>query len=222
LDIVVANYGSNDASVLLGNINIGFVNQSTLTSGNGSRPQSIVIADFNNDSRMDIAIANSASCSIAIFVGHGNISFGNPTTYSTGSTPIAIATGDFNDDMRLDIVVANYGSESLSIFLEYGDGSFANQKFYSTGANSQPYSVVICDVNNDAMLDIVASNPGIDGIGLFVGYGNGTFSNMMLIPTGDGSAPFYVAVGDFNKDRKLDFAVLNEGTDSLSILLQTC
>jgi hypothetical protein len=31
-----------------------------------------------------------------------------------------------------------------------------------------------------------------------------------------------VVVGDFNNDTKLDFAVVKEGTDSLTILLQTC
>jgi hypothetical protein len=37
-----------------------------------------------------------------------------------------------------------------------------------------------------------------------------------------GSLPLSVAVGDFDNDRKLGFAVVNEGTDSLKILLQTC
>jgi hypothetical protein len=34
--------------------------------------------------------------------------------------------------------------------------------------------------------------------------------------------PFSVVIGDFNNDRKLDFAVANNGTDNLNIFLQTC
>ncbi len=36
------------------------------------------------------------------------------------------------------------------------------------------------------------------------------------------SAPESVGVGDFNNDRKIDFAVVNEGTDNLKVLLETC
>ncbi|CAF5228592.1 unnamed protein product, partial [Rotaria magnacalcarata] len=89
LDIVVANLAGNDVSVLLGFIVIGFMNQSTITAGNGSRPQSVAIADFNNDSRMDVAVANSGSHTIAIFLGYGNFTFSNQTTYSAGSKPMS-------------------------------------------------------------------------------------------------------------------------------------
>jgi hypothetical protein len=36
-----------------------------------------------------------------------------------------------------------------------------------------------------------------------------------------GSLPFSAVVGDFDNGRKLDFAVVNKGTDNLKILLQT-
>ncbi len=45
---------------------------------------------------------------------------------------------------------------------------------------------------------------------------------MIPIPLGYGSRPFSVLVGGFNGDQTLDFAVANDGTDSLYILLQTC
>ena len=35
-----------------------------------------------------------------------------------------------------------------------------------------------------------------------------------------GSTPFFVLVGDFNKDGKSDFAIANFGSSSVSILLQ--
>jgi hypothetical protein len=57
-------------------------------------------------------------------------------------------------------------------------------------------------------------------MGIFLGFGNGSFANQMTYSTG--SYSISVAVGDFNNDRKLDFAVINNGTDSLKILLQTC
>jgi hypothetical protein len=224
LDIVTANLGSNSASIQFGCANEVFQKQTTLTTGNNSQPRSIVIADFNNDDQMDIAVANSGSHNIGIFLGYGNISFSNQMTSSTGpySSPYSIAAGDFNNDTQLDIVVANYDSDSISVFLGYGNGSFANQTTYSTGSNSLPYSVAVGDFNSDTILDIVVANYGTSHLDVLLGYGNGTFGNLTSWSLTYGDNPFSVVIGDFNSDNKLDFAVANEGSDSLNIFLQTC
>ena len=135
---------------------------------------------------------------------------------------MSIAAGDFNNDNRLDVVVANYASESVSILLGYGNGSFANQITFVTGPDSYPYFVAVGDFNDDTTLDIVVANQGANNLGILLGYGSGNFSKVTLQPLGYGARPFSVLIGDFNNDRKLDFAVANGGTDSLSILLQTC
>ncbi|CAF2133790.1 unnamed protein product, partial [Rotaria magnacalcarata] len=155
LDLAVANTASDDVSVFFGGIIIGLINQSTLITGSGSLLRSVVIADFNNDSRMDVAVANSGSHSIDIFLGYSNYSFDNPVTYSTGSNPISIASGDFNNETQLDVVVSNYASQSISVFFGYDNGFFGNQAVYSTGSNSYPYFVAVGDFNSDIMLDIV-------------------------------------------------------------------
>jgi hypothetical protein len=72
------------------------------------------------------------------------------------------------------------------------------------------------------ILDIVVANYDSNSLGVFQGYGDGTFAEMTLISLEYGSHPFSVLVGDFNNDRKLDFAVANNDIDSLHILLQTC
>ncbi len=220
LDIVVANSNSNDVSVLLGYTNEAFTNQMMLRTGNGSQSRSFVIDDFNNDGCMDIGIANSGNPNIGIFLGYGNISFESPAISPTSSYPYAVAAGDFNNDAYLDIVVANYDSNNIGIFLGYGNGSFANQTTYST--RSYPYSVAVGDFDNDFILDIIIDNYGTNNLGILRGYPDGTFANMVLIQLEYGSHPFSVLVGDFNNDRKLDFTVANDGTDSLQIFLQTC
>jgi len=59
-------------------------------------------------------------------------------------------------------------------------------------------------------------------IGIFLGYGNGIFADLVKFPMDHGSVPSSVVVRDFNDDRNLDFGVVNNGTDNLKILLQTC
>ena len=224
MDIAVVSSYFNQLGVLLGRFNEVFLKRTTLENGKNSRPQSLVIADFNNDNRMDIGIVNSGTHSIGIFLGSGNISFTNQTTYSTDpdSSPCSIAVGDFNNDTWLDVVVANHGSDNVGIFLGYGNGTLANQVTYSTGLSSSPYSVAVGDIDNDTITDIVVANYGTNNVGAFLGYGDGTFSSVMLFRLAYGSRPFFILVDDFNNDHKPDLAVANSGTDNLNILLQTC
>ena len=139
---------------------------------------------------------------MSILLGYDNGSFARRRTYATGSFPYSIAAGDFNQDIYLDTVVVNSNSNNP--------------------AGDQPRLIAIDDFNNDTLLDIVVANYGSHNLGVFLGHGDGTFAEMIVVSLEYGSRPFSVLVGDFNIDRKLDFAVANDGTDDLSILLQTC
>ncbi|CAF4205255.1 unnamed protein product, partial [Rotaria sp. Silwood2] len=154
--------------------------------------------------------------------GLGNLAFENTITYATGYSPWSLAAGDFNNDTRLDIVVADNENNEVNILLGNGNGSFVNEMRYSTGPFSSPHSVAVGDFDNDNILDIVIASYGTNELGVLHGHGNGTFSSLILISVNYGSHPSSVVVGDFNNDKKLDFAVANDDTDSLSIMLQSC
>ena len=224
LDIAVANYWSDNVGVFLGYVDITFLSQTNLTIGSASGQRPLVVADFNNDSHMDIAVSHSGTDIISIFLGYGNISFADQRTCSTGSlsSPYSIAAGDLNNDSWVDIVVANYGTNNIGVFLGYGNGSFMNLSVLSTGFGSSPYPVAVADFNNDTLLDIVVANQGTNNIDLFLGQGNGLFADRMMIAIEYECLPLSVIIGDFNNDQLLDIAVENNGTDNVNILLQTC
>ena len=90
---------------------------------------------------------------------------------------------------------------------------------YSTGSFATRYSIAVGDLDNDGMTDIVVTNYDSNTVGVLRGHGNGTFASMVLFPLAFGSKPFSVVLGDFNQDSKLDLAIANNGSDSLSILL---
>ena len=58
-DLVVANYGSNTVSVLLGNGNGTFQAQQTFATG--TIPYSVAVADVNGDGKPDLVVANYCS-----------------------------------------------------------------------------------------------------------------------------------------------------------------
>ena len=67
----------------------------------GSGPQAVVVADFDNDHRLDIVVASSGSNDVSVLLGYGNGSFADAVSYDVGSVPQAVAVGDFDGDKRL-------------------------------------------------------------------------------------------------------------------------
>ena len=166
LDVVVANNGTDNVMVLFGSGYGTFVSQTTYSTGNGSHPCWVAVGDFNNDSRLDIVVANSGTNNVGIFLSNGTGTFSSQITYSTGlgSQPYSVAVLDFDNDTRLDIAVANYGTNSVGVLLGYGNGSFASQLIFNTGFDSHPFALVVGDVNKDNLTDIVATNNGYGNI----------------------------------------------------------
>ena len=72
----------------------------------GTLPARIVIADFNGDGKLDIAVANSGSANVSILLGNGDGTFRQAHAYSVGGGMTSVAAGDFNADGRTDLVVA--------------------------------------------------------------------------------------------------------------------
>ena len=224
IDIVVINQRGDDVTVLLGSYALGFVKRSTLMTSNRSRPQSLVVADFNNDGLMDVGVANSLISNIGIFLSNGNLSFSDQmiSAISPYTSSCSISTGDFNNDTRVDVAFGICYSENVGVLLGYGNGSFSSLTVYSTRSKSSRYSLTVRDIDNDGQADILIANYDSSSLGVLLGYGNGSFASVILFPLEYGSNPFSIIVGDFNKDRKLDIGLANNGSDSLNILLQTC
>jgi uncharacterized protein (TIGR03437 family) len=127
LDLAIANEGSNNVSVLLGDGNGGFTQAVGSPFAVGLEPVSVAAADFNKDGNQDLAVVNYRDGTVTILLGNGNIATARPGTlqftaltgspFPVGSLPHFVALGDFNLDGRPDLAVANAGANNVTVLL---------------------------------------------------------------------------------------------------------
>ena len=81
---------------------------------------------------------------------------------------------------------------------------------------TSPNSIAVGDVNGDGFLDIAVTD-GVGHVGILFGRDGGTFGSEVTYAVGSG--PDGVTIGDFNQDGRQDLAVVNQGSNTMSVLL---
>ena len=183
MDIVVANFGFDNVTVFLGDGNNSFTTQTTYSMGISSAPRMVAVGDFNNDTRLDIVVANFGINNLVILFGNEHGTFPSRIQIETGSSrPIYVVVDDFDNDQYSDIAFLSHGTNLVGVLLGLGNGAFQRSIEFSTGFDSLPHSIAVGDLNNDSRKDIAIANHGTDNVGLFLGNGDGTFTSQMTLP----------------------------------------
>src|SRR5262249_52040712 len=126
----------------------------------GNSLRFVVVADFNGDGKLDLAVADSGGNNVNILLGNGDGTFGAPLTIPVGTSPVAMVVGDFNCDGKLDIAVANDGSNTVTLLLGHGDGTFTEASGSPYPAGREPFALAAADFNGDGKLDLAVANTG--------------------------------------------------------------
>jgi hypothetical protein len=90
-DLAVANAGSDTVSIFINNGMGSFVEPPTTTLNVGNEPFWIAVADFNDDSNLDLAVANfngGGNSFVSIFLGDGMGSFTAAPNVIAGLGPV--------------------------------------------------------------------------------------------------------------------------------------
>ncbi len=219
LDIVTANgfrpIGSG-ISLMLGNGDGTFQPAQTVVAG--GNPSFIVVGDFNNDGKMDIAVANEPDpnlplipalppnlagpdpTTVSILLGNGDGTF-QPSIDIPTLGAFKLVAADFNADGILDLAITTGASTPVQILLGHGDGNFTLSNGPVAAVNG---GILTGDVNRDGKQDILTNNQ------VLLGNGDGTFvvasPNPLFVLNTLGPNP---VLADINGDGILDLVSMS-------------
>src|ERR1700687_3063564 len=187
----------------------------------------------------DLVVANSTSNNVTVLLGNGDGTFleaaGSP--YSVGRNPSSVVVADFNGDGNLDFAVANQGDNTISVFKGHSKGGFAEfpgSPFAltntSTVSEKGPVAMVAANFrsatnrsNNSPEIDLAVVNQTSNNVAILLSSVNANsniaFAEAINSPIAVGQTPVAIATADLNGDAVPDLAVVNQGDNTVSILL---
>jgi len=249
LDLAVTNFVdavSGGVTVLLGDGEGAFQEFSSYILGGSLWAKSVAVADVNQDNKLDLLVttagglSNSSNGQVSVFLGRGDGIFQAARTFASGGIDAtSVIVSDFNGDGKPDMAVANRclaGPDCLntandggvSMMLQRG-GQFLAPREY-TFPDCHAEGIAVGDFDGNGKRDLAVANSCFNQdstLSVLIGKPNGTFvAGQSYSLSGRYGLP--VAVGDFNRDGKLDLAIVNScpgidqcslGTAGVSVLL---
>jgi hypothetical protein len=250
LDIAATDNFNGVVQIFTGNGDGTFTPGATYATdpATAANPVSLVVGDFNNDGKPDLAVVNNyggippTSATVGVLINNGN-GFNPAVTYPLDNAATEISAAALvNGNKNLDLVVPLFGSCSLNpgkcpnpdtrvaILLGKGDGTFTSQPDFQLGAKTlyNPYYAAIGDLNGDGIPDLAVTIEDQvnfhQGIAVAFGNGDGTFQAPTLVsstvqnPLQDVPLPGYIHVADLNKDGVPDLVYSNSQFSTVGVL----
>ena len=184
----------------------------------GSGPRWTSIADVNEDSQLDLVVANTEDNTVSIFHGDANGDFQLDKVIATERRPFSIAVEDIDGDRDLDLAVVNEDaviSRGLMIFVNRGEGVIQEPVNFDAGP-AAARSLVAGDVNGDELVDVVAANDGLT-ISVMLGNGQGDLQPPVSLATPEFASS--LAMADMNNDNFPDLIAAHVSVGLVTVYL---
>ncbi|MBC9931818.1 IPT/TIG domain-containing protein [Chitinophaga qingshengii] len=222
LDIIVSVYGGGKICVFRNISTQGHIAFEPVVDVEvDSRASGVVVADFDNDGRVDIAVNSDLGyrvCVLRSISAPGYLAFIR-SDFNAGNSPAKLAVGDLDGDGKPDLVQSNVSSSYLSVLLNKskpGDIQFAHDITYDAGTWSD--GVFVGDVDSDGRPEMLSANRGERTVSIYPNTttdGKITFGTMMKMTAGERSEG--VLMNDLNGDGKPEVVVYNRDGKSISL-----
>jgi hypothetical protein len=219
LDIVAANraFPTGESVGVFRNNGSGSFSFGTIYNTAGAA-ESLVLADFDGDGDLDIALAqrNASTFPVAIMLNNGNGVFTQGGTFVAGQVPISVDAGDLDGDGDADIVAADINGNRIAVLMNNGNATFAAPIYLPAG--SRPLDVKLLDSDNDGDLDMVALVQTSSEIVYFANSG-GVLSETGRASFGNLYAATAMAIDDMNGDGQPDIVLAFQYSFSTGVML---
>ncbi|MCF7805303.1 MAG: FG-GAP-like repeat-containing protein [Candidatus Marinimicrobia bacterium] len=176
-------------------------------------PNSIDLADHNNDGFLDLSVGYKDRNDMSLFLGNGDGSFQSMSDlgYSVGCYTHVL--DDFDGDDLVDLVTGGRGNE-VNSFKGNGDGTFT--KSGTLTLSDWAYTLYPGDIDSDGDMDIVVTEYRGNRVLSLMNTGGFSFQ-IEIISQSELVGPIKMDGGDLNKDGSLDLIIPNQGSDYLSV-----
>lgn len=194
LDFVVANGSSDNVSVMLGNGSGDFSPASNSPFTLNGSPQSITIADFNKDGKLDLATADTFSNKLSVLLGGSLGTFGPVINITVTNNPYAVIADDYNGDGKLDLVAVTNANSKVSVLLGDGTGVFSLSSSGPFDVANGPVGGTGADFNSDGKPDLATANLGDSSVSVLLNHPILNVSSLQLTAPASATAGTPVTV----------------------------
>ena len=157
MDLAALDLYDYNAEVLL-NHGFGYFEVATKFSTGplGSTPNSLALADFKSDARLDMVIIDQGKDRMIVFLGYNNGTFREQIIFPlpTYTGPNSVVAADFNSDGWMYLAVTNENTHNMGVWIGVGNGTFLPPISFSTGNVRISTQLAKGDFNHDGRLDL--------------------------------------------------------------------
>ena len=183
IDLVVANVFDDDISILYGSGNGDFTNRADYDAGDFC--YLISTGDFNLDGSSDLLVSHFQDDFVRVFFNDGKGSFQEHYDINVGADyAMAIPVDDFNKDGYPDFAIALSHPDDNIVKLYFGDGEGGFHFVTSYFLGNLIHDMIACDLNDDGLPDLAATNRVDSLVCIRLNTGNGDFSEPIYFETG--------------------------------------